>query len=431
MRRPLGRRIRDLRGDLGLKQADLARTCGISPSYLNLIEHERRAVGGKLLARIAGALGTDAARLRDGAEAGRLADLAEAADRAAPGDDPPPEVARAEEFAARFPGWAALVARQRAEIGALEQSVSALTDRLANDPILADALHDMLSTVTSIRSASAILVGPDPVAPDWQARFHRNIFEDSQRLADASQGLTRHLDAVARPGTSARLPQEEVEAWFAARAFHVAELERHVPADPAPLLAATGLSPAATLLIARWLARYADDARAIPAGRLRDHVAGGPPDPIRLATETGRPLGVAIRRLATLPGIEAGLVICDASGALVWRKPVAGFPLPRFGAACPLWPLYAALGRPGAPVRARVEQPGTPPARSTTVAVAEESWPAGFDGPPVVEAAMLILPERGGADAPARAVGPTCRVCPRPDCPARREPSALAPAEGA
>ncbi|NJS38360.1 MAG: DUF2083 domain-containing protein, partial [Rhodobacteraceae bacterium] len=49
---------------------------------------------------------------------------------------------------------------------------------------------------------------------------------------------------------------------------------------------------------------------------------------------------------------------CDASGTLTFRKPTAGFPLPRFGAACPLWPLYAALGRPSQPVETVVEMAG-------------------------------------------------------------------------
>ena len=427
-RAPAGRRIRDRRGDMGLKQADLARACGISPSYLNLIEHGRRPVGGKLLSRLADALGTDAAALRDGAGQARLADLADAADRTPA--DPAPERERAEDFAGRFPGWAALIARQAAGIAALERQVAALTERTANDPILADALHDMLSTVTSIRAASAILAGPDEVEPDWQARFHRNIFEDSQRLAEASQGLTRHLDTAAAPGAGAGLPQDEVEAWFAARDFHVPELERHVPAAPAALVAGAGLSDGAAALARQWLDRYAADARAIPMARLKAHAADGPEaaDPMRLAGETGQPLSVALRRLATLAEVEAGLVICDGSGATVWRKPVAGFPLPRFGAGCPLWPLYAALRQPGTPVRARVEQPGRPPSRATCIAVADQSWPAGFDGPAVIEAAMLILPERGGPGGDARPVGPTCRVCPRATCPARREPSAIVPA---
>ena len=40
-----GTRVRERRLLLGLKQADLARTAGISPAYLNLIEHNRRRVG--------------------------------------------------------------------------------------------------------------------------------------------------------------------------------------------------------------------------------------------------------------------------------------------------------------------------------------------------------------------------------------------------
>ena len=43
-----GTRIRERRIMTGLKQADLARNLGISASYLNLIEHNRRRIGGKL-----------------------------------------------------------------------------------------------------------------------------------------------------------------------------------------------------------------------------------------------------------------------------------------------------------------------------------------------------------------------------------------------
>ena len=44
-----GNRIRERRLVMGMKQADLAAAAGISPSYLNLIEHNRRRIGGKLL----------------------------------------------------------------------------------------------------------------------------------------------------------------------------------------------------------------------------------------------------------------------------------------------------------------------------------------------------------------------------------------------
>ena len=41
-----GNRIRERRLVLGMKQADLAEAVGISASYLNLIEHNRRRIGG-------------------------------------------------------------------------------------------------------------------------------------------------------------------------------------------------------------------------------------------------------------------------------------------------------------------------------------------------------------------------------------------------
>jgi DNA-binding XRE family transcriptional regulator len=43
-----GSRIRERRVALGLRQAEVALRAGISGSYLNLIEHNRRRIGGKL-----------------------------------------------------------------------------------------------------------------------------------------------------------------------------------------------------------------------------------------------------------------------------------------------------------------------------------------------------------------------------------------------
>ena len=54
-----GSRIRERRIILGLKQAELARRAEISASYLNLIEHNRRRIGGKLLLDIAEILGVE------------------------------------------------------------------------------------------------------------------------------------------------------------------------------------------------------------------------------------------------------------------------------------------------------------------------------------------------------------------------------------
>ena len=60
---PAGPRIRERRLAAGMAQAELARLCGISPSYLNLIEHGRRRAGAALVARAAAAMGLDRALL--------------------------------------------------------------------------------------------------------------------------------------------------------------------------------------------------------------------------------------------------------------------------------------------------------------------------------------------------------------------------------
>src|SRR6056297_534020 len=205
-----GARIRRRRLDRGVKQADLARACGISPSYLNLIEHDRRKIGGKLLADIAEALDVTPERLRIGADAQEIATL-----RAAAADTPEvaAELDAAEDFAARFPGWAGLVAEQARRIAVLQRTVELMGDRMTHDPQLAASLHNILSTVTAIRATSAILAGDDPVEPGWQQRFHRNLYEDSRRLAEATEALVVDLDADAAAETGTT-PLDQMEEWL-------------------------------------------------------------------------------------------------------------------------------------------------------------------------------------------------------------------------
>ncbi|KAB2883006.1 MAG: helix-turn-helix transcriptional regulator, partial [Albidovulum sp.] len=118
-----GTRVRERRQRIGLKQADLARAVGVSPAYLNLIEHNRRRVGADLLASLAEALGVGEAALAEGADSALFEGLREAAAGAAGAEagaaESAPETDRIEEFVGRFPGWAALLAERQARIGAL------------------------------------------------------------------------------------------------------------------------------------------------------------------------------------------------------------------------------------------------------------------------------------------------------------------------
>ena len=425
-----GSRLRRYRLERGLKQADLARACDISPSYLNLIEHNRRRIGGALLNRLARALEIDAAVLSEGAERALTGSL----ERIAATRDDAGALEPAEDFASTFPAWARLVEEQGREREALERAVEFLNDRLTHDPMLSASLHDVLSTVTAIRSTSGILVSGEDIEPEWRARFHRNLYEDSQRLAQSAEALVGYLDAGGDGPRRTTLPQEELEEWLERQNWCIDALE--AGGDVAGVLAdaETLPSPAARDMARVYLARYAKDAAAVPRKGLSDALEEGVTDPTALAARFGVPLDVVMRRLATMPGdaftggLAPGLLICDGSGTLIFRKAVQGFEPPRFGSGCPLWPVYQALARPMQPIRTEVVLTGHDERRFTLFAIAEWRHPAGYDYPAVVEATMLVMPLIGAADtthAPL-AVGTSCRVCSQRDCPARREPSILA-----
>ena len=74
-----GARVRERRLALGLRQADVARSVGISGSYLNLIEHDRRRVGGDVLHRLAAVLEVAPAALTGTGEAALVEELRAAA----------------------------------------------------------------------------------------------------------------------------------------------------------------------------------------------------------------------------------------------------------------------------------------------------------------------------------------------------------------
>ncbi|MWB77927.1 helix-turn-helix domain-containing protein [Pseudooceanicola sp. 216_PA32_1] len=435
-RSPLtGSRIRERRTILGMRQAELARRAGISASYLNLIEHNRRRIGGKLLLDIAAALEVEPALLSEGAEAALIATLREAA---ADLPDAGAEVGRVEDFAGRFPGWAALLAASYRRVAGLEQTVEALTDRLEHDPHLAASLHEVLSTVTAIHSTASILVETRQLEPEWRERFHRNINEDAKRLAEGAQRLVGDLDAGRQADSTLNSPQDEVESFLAARDFHFPELERGGEGTAESVLAAGAgalTSQTARVMARAILARYGEDAAILPHDPVLDALeqAGPASDPARLAARFGVDPGRMMRRIATLSpaaaaalGGPVGLVICDASGTLTFRRPLPGFPLPRFGTACPLWPLFQSLSRPMIPLRQTLRLASRSEGRFVTHAVAQPVGPLTSDREPVFEAHMLILTDPGEAAGEGRRVGVTCRICPRDDCRARREPSIMA-----
>jgi transcriptional regulator with XRE-family HTH domain len=423
-----GSRIRERRLVLGMRQASLAEAAGISPSYLNLIEHNRRKIGGKLLIEIARCLRVEPGLLSDGIDATVHDTLRLAAQDLGAGAGAGPEMDRIDDLAARFPGWTDLIVQQRRRLSDLEAALEGLRDRLRHDPVLSETMHEILSSAAAIRSTAEILARERDLDPAWRGRFHRNLHEEAERLsarATAMLGQFEAQDAGRAPALKAT-PVETAEAMFEANGHHFAEIESFgTRAIDRVLDRASGMDdPACRARGAAMLAAYAEDAARLPMRELLPaaRAAGFRPEPL-LALGQGD-VALVLRRLAALPAEEGappfGLAVCDASGALLFRRRLAAFSIPRFGPGCPLWPLYGALSRPGLPEQAVLEMPnGT---RFLGWAVAQGVTQSGFGRAPVMQATMLLTPapgEASGGPEPV-AAGPGCAVCPRETCPARR-----------
>lgn len=417
-----GTRLRQKRLDLGLKQADLAGQVGISASYLNLIEHNRRGISGALLTSIAQALAIDPEHLQEGGGARLVAALETLGG---------PE--RAGDFAARFPDWAEFLMRQSDRISALEETVSGLDDRLSHDPVLTEKMHDVLSTVSAIRSTSSILVETPELEADWRARFHANIDAESRRLAETSAAMVAHFDKIGQSDRNFATPLEAVYQFFDTHGFFIPALEQDPTDAQVATFVAEHLADAdagARDLVTTALRRYIRVARTMPAEPFISTAIAQAHDPSALAKAFDTGLEDVFLRYAHLPMRpdlpEIGFVSCDMAGGLTMRRPAPGFAMPRFGAACPLWPLFAAFTQSPRPLRKRlVTMEG---AVYTAYAMAGSRAAQEFDAPPILTAAMLLIraPEsEDSASNGADFVGSSCRVCTKAQCAARREGSIL------
>lgn len=218
----IGLKIRERRTKLGMTQTELAERLGISASYLNLIERNKRNIASRLMPGLAQHLRVDVEWL-DGESERRLAqELRELA------GDP---ILRnfdldstASDLVARSPEWAqAMVALYRSYVNR-SQAVAALSDRLNQDPYLGDAVHTMLTKITAIRSAAEILeTVPDLDGPE-RTRFQSLLFKESTNLSGIAEGIAQFFD-TADTDTAAMTPAEEVDDFIVACDNYISELE--------------------------------------------------------------------------------------------------------------------------------------------------------------------------------------------------------------
>src|SRR5690625_1063964 len=224
MRDLTGFKIRTLRKEQGLAQSELARRAGISPSYLNLIENNKRPVAGRLLSRLALGLGVERRLLDETSDRRAVDSLNEiSADPALieglarPGD--------ALELVGRYPRWAQLMLRLYQAYQDRNQAVLALADRLNRDPFLGESVHRILTHVTAIRAAAEIIEDDPALSEEDRSRFLAIIASDTGRLSQAAQALADFFDS-AHVRVASATPMEHVDAFVMEHRNYFGDLEQ-------------------------------------------------------------------------------------------------------------------------------------------------------------------------------------------------------------
>jgi len=325
----IGFKIRQQRRAVGLTQRALAERVGISASYLNLIEANKRNIGGRLLHRIAEELQLPLERF-DAATDRRLVD-----DLLGLSSEPLFEeltltAEAAAGLAGQYSSWARALVRLHRNYHDRNEAVTALSDRLNQDPFLGESIHSVLTHVAAIRSASEILEGIDELEETDRMRFLGIIDAESARLADVSQALAGFFDRE-RSATRSITPTDEVDDFLLERDNYFPPLEE--AADEIRRLANLSAESAESRLIEYLQARHG----------------------VRVTTVSALDEGLADPRARSLYDASQRLMVLVATAPLATRR----FELGRLAAHLACGPLIAnelahtsVLGSPAAERRA-------------------------------------------------------------------------------
>lgn len=227
MARPLlvGGRLRRLRLESRLTQVEMAARLGISPSYLNLIEHNQRALTRPLLLRLGELFGVELQAFSGNEEARLLSDLTEVF-----GDPLFREHALAREdlydLVGAVPGLAqAVVALYRAYRAARDDALG-LGERLSSNPFLETSGHRLRTLLTSVRSFSEILRDNVDLASTKRQEFIGIVVEESEKLAEL---VNEVFEFIGREGPNTLnvvdAPAEAVADYVDAHNNHFPDLE--------------------------------------------------------------------------------------------------------------------------------------------------------------------------------------------------------------
>lgn len=355
----IGSRIRRLRLQRRLSQTDLAAALGISISYLNLIEHNRRKITVPLLFKLAGYFGVEPADLVDGDEARIVGDLMEmfGEELFAESDLTNHDI---RDFAHSNPAVARAILHLYDRYRALESHSQTEPEMLAGDGppfhLATDRISDFIQEnanyfPTLEAAAERVRTDIDHAAEEFEGglkSYLANVFGIDWRLASLPSGIARKLEpASGRLLVSDILPPESA-VFAAAHQLGLLAAVREIDAIIADASLPEGDAPD---LARNALAAYFAAALIMPYAPFHRMARDYRYDIERLARRFGASFEQVCHRLTSLQrpgmqGIPLHLVRTDIAGNISKRFSLSGIQIPRHSGACPRWNVYAAFLQP-------------------------------------------------------------------------------------
>ncbi len=220
---PLGPRLRFVRKQKGITQSKLAQDIGISVSYLNLIEHNKRNAGPALVNKLSKALGIDPEQLSAPQDARLIHDLdnlaAEPLFRSSRLERQAPK-----NIVANYPRWAEGIIKLYRAYQASTEALEAMSQRLHRDPYMVESSHQIMNLITSIRSFSEILEEAPELPDDVREAMTAGLSAESRKLGVAAKSL---FEFINDPGNAPRTttPAEQINDFLIDRHNYFHELE--------------------------------------------------------------------------------------------------------------------------------------------------------------------------------------------------------------
>ncbi|MEU2263746.1 short-chain fatty acyl-CoA regulator family protein [Streptomyces sp. NPDC019645] len=437
-----GARLRRLREERRLSQAELARVLGISPSYLNQMEHDSRPLTVPVLLRLTETFGVDAAFFSERDTARLVADLREALT----GELAAARVSASDlaELASRMPAVAQVLIDLGRRNQMLSERLAGATDGRDGDRVTAPSPHEEIrdffyrrqnylhdTDLAAERLAEKIGVRPGEVIGALTKRLAdahgvHLAAEPGERLHRYDRrGRTLHLSPRLRPGQRAfrmatqlaLLEHDEELGRLAAEDFE--------PGSPAHALARIGI------------ANYFAAALILPYTAFHTAAEDFRYDIERLTDRYGLGYETVCHRLSTLQrprlrGVPFSFVRVDRAGNMSKRQSATAFHFSRAGGTCPLWNVYESFAAPGRIHVQMAEMPDGQRYLWTARAVTRHRGGWGEPGKTyaiglgceVRHAHRLVYSD--GLDlanaSAATPIGMGCRICERLGCPQRAAP---------